>query len=332
MSWFRITFIASCFLILLSFKLYEQPSVQGILPTFSESLVCNDNCQGGENGKVNETINRDDCVLLYYDDFDLGWGLWNDGGADSYLVNGFGAKNSKSLRIRDNSGSSSSAYTETINLSAYSEIKLAFSYLVFGMSNGEVFHVEISDNGGDSWEILDTWVCGFDFKINQRKEVMKVFQREFSTATRLRFRSDASSNADRIFLDGISISGCDEFLSKKTTEDFSWSAYMEQISPSAISSKGTVEFNFKNDFSIFPNPTFDKVYLNFDLVNEDVEFKSAIYDPSGNLIKSDFVKFEKFKNRSRKLELDVADFAEGIYYVKISMNDHVSIKKLMIAR
>lgn len=336
MSWFKITFIVSCFFILLSFRLYELPVSHLSVNENYTALTTTDFCLTRDSVINSSTLDYNskinDCFLLYHNNFDDGWGIWNDGGADSYLVSGFGVQNSKSIRIRDNSGSSSSAYTEIMNLSMYSEIQLAFSYLVFGMDNGEQFYFEVSDDGGENWEILQTWVCGIDFNINQRKEVTEVFGRNFSSTTRIRFRSDATSNSDRVFLDEISISGCEELMSKSTNEDFSWSSYAEQIKPATIISKGTVEFNFKNDFSIYPNPSFDKVYFNFDLVTNDVEFKSAIYDPSGKLIKSGFVNSDKFKKSSTKLELNISDFAEGIYYVKISMNDHVSIKKLMIAR
>ena len=326
MSWYRMTFIASCFLLLLSFKLYEQPlginTPKGNDSTLKTNVFC----------ISDDVISIDDCVLLYSDNFDQGWGHWNDGGTDSYLSNSFGIQNSKSLRIRDNSGPSSSTFTQVMNLSIYSEIKLAFSYLVTGTSNGEDFFFEISDDGGNSWEVLEAWVSGIDFKVGERRETVHVYSRNFSTSTRLRFRSDASSNTDRVYLDEIRIFGCDDFAEKTINEDFSWSSYMEQIQPEGLSSNGTVEFNFKNDFSIYPNPTFDKVYLNFELANDDVDFKSAIYDPNGKLIKSDFVNANKFKKSSKKIELNVSDFADGIYYIKISMNDHVSIKKLMIAR
>jgi len=272
------------------------------------------------------------CTEIFFDDFNFGWGTWNDGGTDCYLFSAFGTNNSRSLRIRDNSGTSSSAYTDLINLSSYSELKISFSYVVTGMTNGEDFFLELSDDDGDNWVILKSWIAGTDFNLNERKEEVQVFARNFTADSRLRFRSDASSNADRVYLDDVSISGCDPLLANNSNTDFSWAAYLEQINPNDVLSANSVQFNFKNDFSLFPNPSGEKVTLKFDLANDDVKFKSAIYDPTGKLIVSEFIDRAKFKGKHPKLELDVSDFNEGIYYIKISMNDHVSIKKLMIAR
>ncbi len=148
--------------------------------------------------------------LLSSDDFESGFGGWIDGGRDcrrrcrdrAYAHQGHYA-----VRIRDNSGSSSSFYSSRgTDLSSYNEIKIEFWYRSRRFSKGEDFLVEFWD--GSSWQAVAQFVKGAHFvngPFYQVAIIIEASEHAFNDA-RFRFRADASSNSDRVYIDEVVIS------------------------------------------------------------------------------------------------------------------------------
>ncbi len=152
----------------------------------------------------------EDCVLINSENFEAGFGIWNDGGVDCtrFLNEDYANSGSRGIRIRDNSGSSSSLFSDVLDFSSFNTIDIGFSYLPLSMEPGEDFLLELSTDGGNSYTTVKSWSAGIEFTNGTRYYENETVSLSFSNNTRIRFRCDASSNGDRIYIDDIVIQNC----------------------------------------------------------------------------------------------------------------------------
>ena len=148
------------------------------------------------------------CTVHNTNNFGNGFGIWNDGGSDCALQDWPGSNSNASVRLRDNSGVASSVFTDNINFSNAGSLTVSFDFYPQSMENGEDFFLEYSTNGGSSWSVAQSWVSGTDFTNDQPQSESVSINGSFSTQTRLRFRCDATANADLIFIDNVVIESC----------------------------------------------------------------------------------------------------------------------------
>ncbi len=140
-------------------------------------------------------------------DFEAGWDIWNDGGEDAkrssvaYHFNG-----SYCVRLRDNT-STSVMTTDSIDLSAYSQIEVLFSYYCVSMDDSnEDFWLQISTDGGSSFITVEEWNLDDEFQNNERHyETVAISNFPLSSNTQIRFRCDASDNQDWVYIDYVII-------------------------------------------------------------------------------------------------------------------------------
>lgn len=151
-------------------------------------------------------------VELTNDDFESGWGSYVDGGSDcrrSARDAAYAHQGTYCVRIRDNSGSASSFYSQnSLNISSYSELQIEFWYRPVSMETNENFFVELWD--GTQWNVIANYVAGTDFTNNNFYNPTIVVDSgsvNFASNAQLRFRCDASGNNDRVYIDEIVVSG-----------------------------------------------------------------------------------------------------------------------------
>lgn len=146
---------------------------------------------------------------LWSNDFESGWGNFNDGGSDARRSSNDAAyahQGTYCARIRDDS-SSSNITSDAFSLSGYSDLEIDFWFYARSMENGEDFFVELWD--GNSWEVVGNFARGTDFENDQfSHEVITVDSGNvsFSGSAQLRFRNDASGNSDWIYIDEVVVS------------------------------------------------------------------------------------------------------------------------------
>jgi hypothetical protein len=142
-------------------------------------------------------------------DFEAGWDIWNDGGSDASRSSSYAAyanSGSYCVRLRDNT-STSVMTTDNLDLSAYSQIEVQFSYYCRSMDNSnEDFWLQISTNGGSSFITIEEWNRNDEFLNDERhNETVAISGISLSSNTKLRFRCDASSNSDYVYIDDVII-------------------------------------------------------------------------------------------------------------------------------
>jgi len=197
-------------------------------------------------------ITGGDCYRIFdKEDFEEGLGIWNSGGSDANRYNyaSYAFSGSHFIGLRDNT-TTSNITTNNLNLINASSVKINFNYHTYSMdSSSEDFWLQISTDGGETFTTVEEWNLNDEFVNMQRYNESIEIQQTFSTKTQFRFRCDASSNYDYVFIDDISISTCT--LSAKINED----------AKEEIATKPTEQFKLK----FAPNPANSIAHINFNL-------------------------------------------------------------------
>ena len=164
---------------------------------------------GGGGGTSIDSAS-DDCSVVDFEDYKNGFGIWNDGGADSDLLSWPGDATNGAIRLRDNDGAVSSTFTDNLNLSGSNSVLVSFDYHAVSMESGEDFLLEYSVNQGSSWVAAQAWVSGVDFNNDQTNSESVSIEGSFNNQTRIRFRCDASGTGDFVYIDNVLIEDCSD--------------------------------------------------------------------------------------------------------------------------
>lgn len=244
-------------------------------------------------------------VTVNSNDFESGFGIWNDGGSDcrrsaqdAQYSNG-----TYSIRLRDNT-STSVMTTDNLDLSSFEEITVSFSYLARSMDNpNEDFWLQVSTNGGSSYTIVEEWNQGDEFVNNVRENDAVTIQGPFTSNTRLRFRCDASGNSDWVYIDDVVITGCTTGTSRSTNTIVD-TPVEEELPVIDLS-----------EITVYPNPVSEM--LNVVGVPEDahVSLISLTGQVIGRGIGQD--------------EFDMSALNPGIYILKVVASDQVRTMKIL---
>lgn len=254
--------------------------------------------------------------VIENNNFDSGWGLWNDGGSDCRRSSNDAAyanTGSFCVRLRDNT-SSSVMTTDNLNLVSYSEVTIDFNFIAVSMENGEDFWLQVSTNGGSSYQTLISWARGTDFANNVREFESVVITGTFSANTRFRFRCDASANNDRIYIDDVHMSGCTTGGSKQNGQE----------SISAIAETGHQPV--LNSVKLYPNPARDMVKMEVEMHDAE-ELAYSILSLDGKLV-SQYTKV--LQAGKQTINVDVNSLESGIYYMYIYTKDERLVRKFSV--
>ncbi len=248
-------------------------------------------------------------VTISSNDFESGLGIWNDGGSDCRRsANDAAYANSGSycVRLRDNSGTASSLYSDALNLSNYEEVTIEYSLYAVSMENNEDYFVEM--NTGSGWFTLANYAAGVNFENNTRYSDAIVVNGPFPASSTLRFRCDASANADRVYFDDIVISGC----ASSSRDNGTNIAVVESTSTLAIN-------------NVFPNPTSNILNVDFTLAT-DSKVTISVFDIMGREVMSTSSTSVAGQNI---VQLDVAQLQAGNHIVRIQNGTDQIVKKFV---
>lgn len=257
----------------------------------------------GNNSALSNTVNATTTggtggpgvIGAYY--FETGWDGWIDGGSDcTRFANASRAyEGTYSIRIRDNS-SSSNARSPILDLSGNTQVTIEFHTYARGMENGEDFFVEFYN--GSSYQVIGQYVRGVDFNNNSfftDTIVLDSGSYNFNANNRFRFRNDASVNNDQIYFDQVIVSG------DNVRETQSTPRVIEKISPVRSFSRQVAD-----NVKLYPNPA--NSVLNIAILEGSYD-EILVFSTSGQLV-------YKQANAQDDLQIDVSQFATGIYFVR----------------
>ena len=255
---------------------------------------------------VYETINSQN--------FDSGMGIWVDGGTDCARSTYYPNSGRYSLLLRDNTTTSLTT-TGTLNLSAYSEITVSFSYYPYSFDNSsEDFWLQISTNGGTTFTTVEEWNLNDEFVNRSRYNDAVVIPGPFTSTVKLRFRCDASADDDQVYIDDVVISGC-----------------KNSVIPSVLKTGGEDLVSGPEGrqdlrelrFTVYPNPARNKISL---LASELPEkpFRVSLFTPAGQLLKQEVL--EGALNHT----VDLNGIAPGLVILRIETDKEVISEPVII--
>ena len=247
-------------------------------------------------------------VTLSADFFETGWDGWIDGGGDATRVNTSASwEGIYSIRLRDNSGTASSM-TKYHDLTGYNEVQIEFYFYPNSMETGEDFWLRYYD--GSSWTTLAAYASGSSFNNGSfyvGTVTLDAATHNFNSSSGFRFQCDASSNADQIYMDAITISA--------TTGSFPFNEGIQTIA-SGFMGWNNSSNGIEAEATIFPNPVLNELNIETD----DQILSVKIYAANGALVLSKEVEGE--------LEtLDVSALAAGMYQIAIETVEETVFEK-----
>ncbi|MFT6358552.1 MAG: putative repeat protein (TIGR01451 family) [Saprospiraceae bacterium] len=268
------------------------------------------------------------------ENFESGWGIWNDGGSDARRsANDAPYANSGNycVRLRDNT-STSTMTTDVLNLSAYEELTVDFSYITRSMDNAnEDFWLQISNNGGASFITVEEWNRGDEFENGQRESDVVTIGGPFSANTVIRFRCDASGNADWVYIDDVVISGCataSNLLANAPIIDKNKYKAHNEVADREDDNLDNEDYilDTPNELKIFPNPVNNQLTIAYQFA-EMHDTKLIITDFTGRILQQLDTPAGAHQTR-----VDVSNFTPGYYLVRVISGDQQMSEKFAVVR
>ena len=284
-------------------------SLTGLSPETSYSVgVKAKDAAGNESGEGTTsftTTQTQSCQdqVINSEDFESGWGIWNDGGSDarrSSRDSQYANSGVFTVRLRDDT-STSVMFTDNLDLSGFEQLQVSFTYVARSMDNpNEDFFLEVSTDGGANYSVVEEWNQGDEFVNGPRYFEQVSFAGTFTSNTRLRFRCDASGNSDWIYIDDVEISGCGPSTAApilNSSSDFDFSSTLDAEDEDA-------------EIVLYPNPVVETLNIS----NLPADARVQIFNFGGQLI----------MDKKSQDQINLGSLQEGLYFVRIIHDGEVS--------
>ncbi|MEM9921792.1 MAG: S8 family serine peptidase, partial [Bacteroidota bacterium] len=245
--------------------------------------------------------------------FESGWDGWQDGGSDCFRYSGSRSwEGNYSIRIRDNSGTASAMTSSSYDLSSYTSVELKFFFYPNSMENGEDFWVRYNDGSG--WQTIATYASGTSFQNDQFYSATLTLDNatyNLSSNAQFRIQCDASANADRVYIDEVTLVGTlpgGNLVSNNITNKV-------ELMPRAVQFSSTFD---DEEILIAPNPTNGIVNIQ----SEDVITELTVFGIDGRLL-------EQRTTDGHSDQLNLGDLPAGIYMISITTAEDKVVKRIV---
>ncbi len=306
--------------------------------------ACNDN----DPTTNNDQIQADGCtcagtpdngvctdVIIDATSFDT-WGIWNDGGTDvrrSANDAAYATTGNYCVRLRDNSGSASATTTDPLDLSAFEDLTIDYSFYARSMENNEDFFIEISR--GNGWEVVANYARGTDFNNDTYYSGSEYVVGPFSSSTQVRFRCDASGNSDWIYLDDVILGGCSngakiDIVNAEYVNPSVGFTLADGSVPQLADDKERLQQDTEiiTDLTIFPNPAKDNLTVAFDL-KDAAKVELSVMSVTGKVLQNRQIEGTL---GMQQVKVDASDLTPGYYFVQLISNGEAKADKFVIVR
>ncbi len=254
--------------------------------------------------------------------FEDSWGIWIDGGDDcrrSIQDQPYANSGKFCIRLRDNSESSIMT-SDIFNLTLFETVTVGFSYYARSMNElTDDFWLQISRDGGNTFELVEEWNFGDEFINDKRYNEEVEILGPFNDQIKFRFRCDAKDDQDWVYLDDINFRGCTTGL-----DDEIIVSYLNV--GELILDHQEDDNEFLTHINLYPNPTSDLLNVSF-YAKEASDTRIKILDFSGKEIFTEKKFFEKNKH---SFQVDVSQFEAGIYVLSFFSKNKMHSKRFII--
>lgn len=279
--------------------------------TYTVTVTDANGCTG--TGSIT-LVEQGGCAVqtINFENFDSGWGIWNDGGSDcrrSSRDAAYAYSPSRCVRLRDNT-STSVTTTDDLDLTSYEEITVDFTYIARSMDNSnEDFWLQISTNGGGSYTTVEEWNLGDEFENLVREFDAVTIAGPFTSNTRIRLRCDASGNSDWVYIDDVLLTGCSSTFNPNP------------IQASAADEAASVDFDVdqpadlvEDELLVYPNPTSNVLTVEFNRLTAEGA-KIVVFDLLGQVVLTENIPGQVADYQ--QVKLDLSELEAGQYFLQL---------------
>ena len=263
---------------------------------------------------VNKATSGGDPTTLSEGYFETGLDGWIDGGSDCARVSTSRSyEGSYSIRFRDNSGAGSTMTSPVLNLTPHSAVELTFYFYAYSMENGEDFFVQYFN--GSSWTTIASYASGSNFNNNTFYSAtlnLDASQFNFASNSRFRIQCDASTNADQVYIDQVTIIG-----DPATSPLIAGAGAKNPLNPIREFNTDD-EFDSEEDFMLFPNPVKGNE-LNVKL-RTDGSLTYRVLNINGRQV---------MKGKLSQNKINVSDLQSGLYFLELNDGEEPMVKKFV---
>ncbi|QHI37384.1 hypothetical protein IMCC3317_27630 [Kordia antarctica] len=247
-------------------------------------------------------------TLLHEGYFESGLDGWSDGGSDCHRYKGKRSYEGKySMRIRDNSGTSSAMTSEEFDLTGYDQVEFKFFFYPNSMENGEDFWIRYYN--GSSWNTVATYTSGNDFTNRSYYAgiiTLNSADVNFASNSQFRIQCDAGNNSDQVYIDQVTITGINGGTARATVDGLQ------------LSRTGPQE-PVSGDHLITPTITRGDITVN--LISYNINSSYRILNLLGQTVKTGIL-----KDGGR---LNVSELKSGVYLLELSDEEERIIQKFV---
>lgn len=175
----------------------------GFSGSVSFTYKANDSALDSNVATVNITVNAPQLVTVASDNFSSGWPASGSGWSNNWSINGSVDIDSGTMRMR-NTGEG----TRTVNMTGVTGVEqLVYQWRANSFDNSsENAVVQISNNGGTSWQTVQTISDGQDDN-NWHQNTVNLTGYSIVNNFQVRFKINGSGTNDYFYIDDITITG-----------------------------------------------------------------------------------------------------------------------------
>ncbi|MEL6659832.1 MAG: M12 family metallo-peptidase [Bacteroidota bacterium] len=260
--------------------------------------------------------------------FETGWDGWQDGGSDCYRYAGSRSyEGNYSIRIRDNSGTASAMTSPVLDLTGYGSIDVTFFFYPNSMENGEDFWLRFYD--GSSWSTVAAWASGTNFNNNTfytTTVTISSASYNFASNSRIRFQCDASANADRVYIDAVTVVANSGSLNEGgepivTTTELEDGVVIEdnEVDADDVQFEADFENLDVNEVRLFPNPATEMLNVRSGAEMQSIRVMTA----TGQQLRL----INNLDNDQHAL--DISNLTPGLYYLLIEVDGELKPQRFV---
>ena len=150
-------------------------------------------------------------TVVTSDDFQMGYGNFDDGGDDTKLVPNYEDADNQAALIRDGSSSSTITHSASHDVSSFDALRVKFWYKGNNMKVGDSFVLEYSSDQGSSWVIVKIWDFGSETFVEnsvgyQDRVILTSSDYALTSGVKFRFRNQADGNDNEVYIDDVEFS------------------------------------------------------------------------------------------------------------------------------
>ena len=262
------------------------------------------------NKTIDANFSQPTCngVLVDNEDYEAGFGIWNDGGSNCFRVTQNPNSGMYSIKLRKNLASSS-MHTNVLDLAIYSDLEVSFSFITEAFDAGEYFSIELSTDGGTTFSTSNSWVKGTDFENGVRGNPTITIPGPFTATTVLKFRTFGNAYSEAVYIDDVVINGCNSTSSK-----------LQVKSNGDIPKAKAIN---KGEILVYPNPVASTKVVNIENTFDE-RGRFILFNASGKAIRDLFI------DGKSVIKLDLDAIARGVLFYKFETSTKIKTGKLVI--